>query len=159
MLCDICHEFEATVFYTIIVNNQKTELHLCEKCATKKGLIKSPGSLSLKEFMPLIPHELETEDIRCPLCGLSYKEFRETTKFGCPECYTAFEKKIIPLLRRIHGSVQHIGKTVEKSIKNQKFMDNKMHELRGRLKEAIEAEQYEEAARIRDEMKKMQNTK
>lgn len=158
MLCDICHEKESTVFYTVIVNNQKTELHLCDDCAQKKGLIKPSSLFDLKEFIPLIPHEPEVEELKCPRCGLSYREFRETTKFGCADCYKTFEKKISSLLRRIHGSTQHIGKTIGAEPDEYK-KDNRIHELRSRLKKAVENESYEEAARIRDEIRKIKNSK
>ncbi|MCK4352691.1 UvrB/UvrC motif-containing protein [candidate division WOR-3 bacterium] len=154
MLCDICHKEEATVFYSIIINNQKTELHLCEECAAKKGLIKPPLPSMFKEFLPLMPHEPEFEKLKCLKCGLTYKEFRRLGKFGCPECYKAFEKKILPLLRKIHGNTQHIGKTT--LIQAKKYeKESKLFELKQKLKKAVEDESYEEAAHIRDEIKKL----
>lgn len=154
MLCDICHEREAVLFYTLVINNQKTELHLCESCATKKGLINSVSSLDLKDFIPLISKKSDVEKLKCPRCGLTYNEFMSLTKFGCSECYKAFDKEVSSLARRIHGSDEHIGKSVANVGKSDE-KGVKLFELNKRLKEAIANELYEEAARIRDELKKL----
>lgn len=151
MLCDICHEREAVLFYTLVINNQKSELHLCESCAIKKGLINSVSSLSLKDFIPLISHPPDIDKLKCDRCGLTYRDFISLTKFGCSDCYKAFESEIASLVRRLHGSDEHIGKAVAKpGVKGVKVF-----ELKQRLKKAIESESYEEAARIRDELKKL----
>lgn len=154
MLCDICHEREAVLVYTLVINNQKTELHLCESCAIKKGLINSVSSLDLKDFIPLISHRPDIDKLKCPRCGLTYQEFMSLTKFGCSDCYKAFESELVSLVRRIHGSDEHIGKSVVKRLQN----GDKLFELKHRLKKAIESESYEEAARIRDELKKYQKS-
>lgn len=153
MLCDVCHEQEAVLFYTLVINNQKTELHLCESCAIKKGLIHSVSSLDLKDFIPLISHKRDIDKLKCSRCNSTYKDFISSTKFGCSDCYKVFEPEIAAIVRRIHGSDEHIGKTLVKMGKS----DAKLLELTQRLKEAIESESYEEAARIRDKLKKMKN--
>ncbi len=153
MICDICHKNPATISYTVVVGENKTELYLCQECAEKKGFVKSPNLTDLKELMPLMSSEPDADGLKCPKCGLTYKEFRMQAKFGCSECYKAFEKKIIPLLRKIHGSDQHIGKSTRVSSAKDKN-EIKLFELKKRLNKAIEEESYEEAARIRDEIKK-----
>jgi len=157
MICDICHKNEATILYSVIINNQKTELHLCNKCAAEKGLIKSTQYLNLKEFLPLPFRDSEAEKLRCSHCGLTYKDFLETARLGCSECYRAFRKKIEPLLRKIHGSTQHIGKLAPAKLKKHE-KESTILNLKEHLKKAIESESYEEAARIRDELKKLKSS-
>ncbi len=153
MRCDICHKNDATISYTVVVGGKKTELHLCEECAAKKGLVKASSSMDIKKLMSLGPDEQEIKKLICPRCGLTYKEFREQAKFGCSDCYKAFEEKIIPLFQRIHGSNQHTGKSARIGFEEDKN-EIKIFKLKSRLKKVIESESYEEAAKIRDEIKK-----
>ena len=154
MLCDICHEQEAVLFYTLVINDQKTELRLCETCAAKKGLIDSVGSLDLKDFIPLITHDSDIANLKCPRCGLTYKRFTSVTKFGCSDCYKAFGKEVKLLVRRIHGSDEHIGKSPSRGDKSD-TKELQLFELRKRLKKAVGDEAYEEAARLRDDLRKL----
>lgn len=165
MLCDLCHKEEAIIHWTVLINNQKTDLHLCESCAIKRGLI-TPGGMKFKELFPLIPRG--AENIKCRNCGLSVDEFRNTAKLGCAQCYIDFKKFLVPLLRHIHGSAEHIGKVIpsqqetpaQKQITPSKskpgYEVKKAYAiLKQKLKDAIADESYEEAARIRDEIKKL----
>ncbi|MBI4721960.1 MAG: UvrB/UvrC motif-containing protein [Candidatus Stahlbacteria bacterium] len=155
MLCDICHKSEAVLIYTLVINNQKTALHLCEHCATKRELINSVSSLGLTDFISLISYPDNIDKLKCPRCGLTYRKFISCPKFGCSDCYKVFEKEIAPILRRLQGSDEHIGKMALNSSNNSK--EKKVLELRKRLKDAIAGELYEEAARIRDELKKLKS--
>jgi protein arginine kinase activator len=102
--------------------------------------------------------EAEAVAVKCPDCGLTYADFKKIGRLGCGECYAAFRKYLAPLLKRIHGSSQHMGKTPFKAGKaTKKKMD--MQDLRTKLQRAIEAEEFEEAARIRDQIKELQNSK
>lgn len=168
MLCDLCHKEEAIMHWTVLVNNQKTDLNLCENCAVKKGLI-TPGKMKFKELLPLIPNTKEMENTKCSNCGLSIKEFQSAAKLGCPQCYEEFKKILIPLLKYIHGNAEHIGKIIEmekneqsKKLKNtpekQKLTyDKKRNIIEKQLKTAIANESYEEAACLRDELKKLED--
>ncbi len=153
MLCDICHKNDATISYTVVVGEKKTKLHLCEECAAKKGFIKAFSLMNIQEFIPLDPNEPEVKNLICPKCGLTYKELREQAEFGCSKCYKTFERKIIPLFQKIHGSTQHIGKLVCISAERDK-KEMKIFKFKKRLDKAIKSESYEEAAIIRDEIKK-----
>jgi protein arginine kinase activator len=101
----------------------------------------------------------ETETIiavKCANCGLTYSDFKKIGRLGCGECYNAFKKYLGPLLKRIHGSNQHAGKSPLRAAKvSKKKADSQ--ELRTRLQKAIETEAFEEAARIRDQIKDLEN--
>lgn len=162
MLCDICHKKEATLFYTMIVNDKKTELHMCEECAIKKGLIMphSRGMMGLAGIGSILPAILKEEpeesavDLRCQVCGLTYAGFRKYGRLGCPNCYSTFGDKIKPLLKKIHGSTQHTGKVAPKN-EERMLKKRKVWELKEKLREAVSKESYEEAAKIRDKLKKL----
>ncbi|MBL7151761.1 MAG: UvrB/UvrC motif-containing protein [Candidatus Omnitrophica bacterium] len=160
MLCDICHKNPATVHLTEIVDNQMTELHLCEECAqAKSAQMEQQFGLSdlLAGMAEFSKPQKEAQDLnaKCSNCGLTYTDFRKIGRLGCGECYTSFRKYLAPLLKRIHGSNQHLGKSplkISRVIK--KKMD--LQELRNRLKTAIETEAFEEAAKIRDKIKEIE---
>jgi protein arginine kinase activator len=99
--------------------------------------------------------ELETVSLKCPNCGLAYADFKKIGRLGCGECYTAFRKYLGPLLKRIHGSVVHFGKSPLKATKvTKKKVD--LQDLRNKLQKAIEMETFEEAAKIRDQIKELE---
>ncbi len=156
MLCDICNKNPATVHLTEIIDDQMTELHLCEECARHKSA-QMEQQFGLSELLAgLAEFEKPAEDkevaaIKCPNCGLSYKDFKKIGRLGCSECYSAFKKYLGPLLKRIHGSSLHSGKSPVKVTRAvRKKVD--LQELRYRLQRAIESEQFEEAAKIRDQI-------
>lgn len=157
MLCDICGKNQATVHLTEIINDQITELHLCEQCAQEKSQeMEQQFGLSdllagMVEFdKPSL--EKETTALKCMNCKLTYADFKKIGRLGCGECYNTFKKHLAPLLKRIHGSNQHLGKSPLKISKGlKKKMD--LQDLRLKLQKAIEEEAFEEAAKIRDEIK------
>ncbi|MDD5729872.1 MAG: UvrB/UvrC motif-containing protein [Candidatus Omnitrophica bacterium] len=161
MLCDICGKNQATVHLTEIVDEQMNELHLCEQCARQKsaqmeqqfGLADLLAGLS--EFQKPA-EEKEIVSLKCPNCGLTYNEFKKIGRLGCSECYTAFKKYLGPLLKRIHGSNSHSGKSPAKMAKEPRKDTLDIQELRFKLSKAIEAEQYEEAASLRDQIRSLQ---
>ncbi len=160
MLCDICGKNEATVHLTEIINDQVTKLHLCEGCAKEKGaeMEEHFGLSDLLAGLSDLGAGLEpemTESVKCANCGLSYQNFRKTGRLGCSECYEAFKKQLGPILKRIHGTDRHIGKVPLKSGKVLNEM-NVLQELRQRMEKAIQFEEFEEAARLRDEIKKLE---
>ena len=162
MICDICGKNPATVHLTEIVDDQMSELHLCEECARKKSS-QMESQFGLSDLLAGLAdfekpsEEKETVTLKCPNCGLTYKDFKKVGRFGCSECYTTFRKFLVPLLKRIHGSGSHTGKTPVKIVTakpSRKKVD--IQELRARLQKAVESEAYEEAARIRDQIKQLQ---
>ena len=162
MLCDICAKNPATVHLTEIVDDQMSELHLCEECARKKSS-QMESQFGLSDLLAGLAdfekpsEEKELAAVKCPNCGLTYKDFKKVGRFGCGECYATFKKFLTPLLKRIHGSGMHCGKCPVKitpAKPSRKKAD--IQELRCRLQKAVEDEAYEEAAKIRDQIKELQ---
>ncbi|MBI4972931.1 MAG: hypothetical protein HZC16_03835, partial [Candidatus Omnitrophica bacterium] len=110
MLCDICGKNPATVHLTEIIDDQMTELHLCEGCAHQKSAQMEQqfglGDLlaGMAEFGDKPTLEKESVAVKCPKCGLTYMDFKKIGRLGCGQCYTTFKKYLGPLLKRIHGS-------------------------------------------------------
>jgi len=165
MLCDICKKNKATVHLTEIVDDQMNELHLCEQCAKQKS-VQMEQQFGLADLLAGLTDlgKQTKEDIsqvtalRCPNCGLSYEEFRKTGRLGCSKCYATFKRYLSSLLKKIHGSNQHQGKTplkVPKAVK----VKSELQELRDRLHQAVIAEEYEEAAKIRDKIRNLEKKK
>jgi protein arginine kinase activator len=163
MLCDICNKNPATVHLTEIVDDQMSELHLCEECARKKSS-QMESQFGLSDLLAGLAdfekpsEEKELSALKCPNCGLTYKDFKKVGRLGCGECYITFKKFLIPLLKRIHGSGAHCGKCPVKistgKSPRKKTLD--LQEMRCRLQKAVEDEAYEEAAKIRDQIKELQ---
>jgi len=171
MLCDNCGKNEANVKYTQIINGVKKEMKLCEKCSKELGIddinFNMPIDFSSflgdlisdyeeNNFMPMMP---TPKKLKCHYCNTTYSEFLNTGKFGCAECYDAFSNKIESVLKRIHGSNKYLGRKSKKAVnkvqKNQEQKeDDKLKKLEKDLKQAIKEERYEDAAKIRDEIKK-----
>ena len=160
MLCNICGKNQATVHLTEIIDDQMNELHLCEECAREKSTqMESQFGLSdllagLAEFEnPEADKEVAT--LKCPNCKLTYADFKKIGRLGCGECYLTFKKYLAPLLKRIHGSSQHFGKSPLKAARViKKKLD--FQDLRYKLQKAIEDEAFEEAARIRDQIRELE---
>lgn len=177
MLCENCGEHEANVRYTQIVNGLKKEMALCEKCANEMGIgnmdFNMPINLSsfLSDFFEdsqdsFLPEFTNREELRCKECGMTYDEFIHGGKFGCANCYDTFQNKIDPILKNLHASNQHVGRKskITKPKLNKvdspkeepsKVASSKTDELKEKLKQAIKEERYEDAAKIRDEIKKL----
>ncbi len=159
MLCDICAKREATVHLTEIINEQMTKLHLCEECAKEKGaeMEEHFGLADLLAGLVDLGHPIEAAEdkkLKCPSCGLTYDDFKKLGKVGCGQCYEIFKTYLMPLFKRIHGSDVHIGKIPRKKGRVSKAKKVDIEELKRRLKKTIELEEFEEAAQLRDQIKK-----
>ena len=161
MLCDLCKQSQATVHLTEIVNDQMTELHLCEACANQKGAqVESHFGLAdllsgLADFSKVQePEEVSTK--ACPTCGMTYDDFRKVGRLGCAECYPTFKRSLGSLLKRIHGSPIHVGKSPIRLIKPAKVGKSELLDLKRKLERAIENEEFEEAAKLRDHIRRME---
>jgi protein arginine kinase activator len=163
MLCQICGKNPATVHFTEIHDNKMSELHVCERCAEEKGLHSEPAKQKFDiaaVFADMMNSMTTTEEervghVQCPRCGLLYSAFKETGRLGCAECYSAFQFQLRPLLRRIHGDTRHKGKTPARdgevvSIARQ------VQRLYDELQRAVEREEFERAAEVRDEIKRLE---
>lgn len=161
MFCDECHKEEATVHLTEIINNKVTKLHLCENCARKKsqemeehfGLADLLSGLA--DLVPVVEKKEKISEmigVKCPSCGFTFQNFRKMGRLGCPKCYVTFKNQLNPLLRKIHGSDSHLGKapTKKEVIRDRTVV---LDDLKTRLEKAIETEEFEEAARLRDRIR------
>lgn len=162
MVCDVCSKNQATVHLTEIIDDQMTELHLCEECARQKSAqMESQFGLGdllagLTEFEKHPEKEKETVNINCPSCALTYAEFKKMGRLGCGSCYSAFKKYLGPLLKRIHSSNIHFGKSPLKAIKVARKRTDQAQQLRLALQKAVESEEFETAAKIRDQLKTLE---
>ena len=178
MKCDNCGKREATVKYTQNINGKYSKLQLCEECAKKLGLdmfeMNMPIDFSsflgdmLNDYsgMGLLPSLGINPQEKCEKCGLTYDEFIHTGKFGCVNCYNEFKDKLSPVLKNLHGSSSHIGRKAinAKNTNSKEFEENKQKDtkkdeiskLQQELKKAVQEERYEDAAKIRDNIKKLE---
>lgn len=159
MLCELCKQSQATVHLTEIVNEQMTELHLCEVCANQKGTqVESHFGLAdlltgLADFNKTTEPEGDVTIKSCPTCGMTYDDFRKVGRLGCADCYGAFKRSLGSLLKRIHGSPIHLGKAPVRLVKPAKSK-TELQELKRKLERAIDGEEFEEAARLRDAIRR-----
>ncbi len=153
MKCQECGQL-ATVHLTDIVNKQKHEAHLCDECARKHGLFAdAPAQLNLQALVKLTLGQPAAAppgegSLTCPVCGLKYASFRADGRLGCAHDYDAFRAALEPLLVRIHHSTKHAGKVPRAAGRRAELAD-----LGDRLRVAVAAENYEEAARLRDRLR------
>ena len=160
MLCELCKQVQATVHLTEIVNDQMAELHLCEACANQKGAqVESHfGLADLLSELADFSKTQEPEDVvtkACPNCGMTYEDFRKVGRLGCAQCYQTFKRSLGSLLKRIHGSPIHLGKSPARLVKPAKAK-TELAELKRKLSRAIEQEEFEEAARLRDQVRRLE---
>jgi protein arginine kinase activator len=163
MLCQICNKNPATVHLTEIQDNRTSELHVCQSCAQEKGLAPqvNPKNFSVSELVAKMFDDMATGEeekigpVQCPHCGMQYTAFKDTGRLGCAECYTTFQAKLRPLLRRIHGSTRHTGKhpsadgeAVARTRQVQRLQDE--------LQRAIDREDFERAAELRDQIRTLE---
>ena len=158
--CDRC-ENPATVHLTDIkVGGEKTERHLCEKCAATLHVPSASKELAklLKSFEPttaLATQGPAVAALTCPECGMTYAEFRQHGRFGCARDYEIFGEQIEKLLKRIHGSTRYAGKRPGGGAIKPPPTRDELLRVRSLLDDAIKAENYEEAARLRDQIRRL----
>jgi protein arginine kinase activator len=158
--CDHCDK-SATHHSVEILKGQKIEKHLCDEHAAKEGLAikatQTPINKLLTNFAKTQTVDATPQpEWTCNHCGMTFAEFREHSVLGCPECYTAFENPLSALLERAHeGGTKHLGKTPRRSDGDDQRQQQLLR-LRKRLEEAVTCEDYELAARLRDEIQRHQ---
>lgn len=184
MLCENCNENEATIHYTEVINGVKNEHHICSECASKLDLGYYGNMLGAElPFAKLLTGlfaagraaagsgESPMAHIICPQCGMNFEEFTRVGKFGCAECYNVFGPLIDDNIRKIQGSSEHMGKkyanvkkedvdlsdVIESEIKFDGHEEIEL--LQAKLKEAIELENYEDAANLRDRIRELKAKK
>jgi protein arginine kinase activator len=164
MSCDQCREREAVIHLTQIVNEQVTTLHLCERCAAEKGVespsgvVKTPLGSFLAAMGKNLPETVAAprSGETCGRCGGSLQDFRESGRLGCPECYRSFEVPLRELLRRLHGSTHHVGERYAEHGAAPADGRVESAQLREQLRLAVETENFELAAELRDRLRVME---
>jgi protein arginine kinase activator len=168
MKCDFCDQ-KATVFLTQLVEGQMKKVCLCESCAQEKG-VTDPTGFSLADMLmsgtptsaiigsPAFAKTRGSSAKKCPNCGFSADDLNRVRRFGCSECFEAFRPEMELILRGMHQGIYHVGK-VPKGYEEIHARDERLEELRGRLESAITAENYEDAAQLRDEIRKLETFK
>jgi Uncharacterized protein with conserved CXXC pairs len=160
MHCQICKKTEATIHLTEITDGHRTEMHLCEQCAQEQGItVKSqmPINELLSSLLSVQPtdedlFELPDKDLSCPICGFALSHLRDEALLGCPNDYEVFEKSLLPLIKKAHnGKAVHCGKVPSKVPKETKVQTELLN-LRQQLKAAVQSENYELAAKLRDQI-------
>jgi protein arginine kinase activator len=151
--CQSCNK-PATVHLTDIVSGTKKEIHLCQQCAEKQEILKQQ-ELNLNAILQTVIGQhlgAETDELSrltCPSCGIKYMEFKAGGRLGCPHDYEVFQEALLPLLDRIHRSRRHVGKVAPHASAHA-ARQAELRELRQQLRQAVESEAYEQAARLRD---------
>lgn len=152
MLCEECGKRPAEVLMTAVVGGQATTRNLCRECLKKY----KAGDLQavLAAVLSAMADKSQTPEIICPRCGETYAEFQKSGMLGCAECYRAFRGELTPLITRVQGRSQHAGRRPPVSEEEQARL-SLMDELRARMEAAVAEENFEEAARLRDELRAM----
>src|SRR4051812_4728045 len=161
MKCDACKNNTATVHLTEIKNGKKLEKHLCEQCAAQQEGLPVKSHTPINELLTnfVLAHSgqmAKEQTAACESCGVTWAEFRQNGLLGCEHDYALFEKDLTPLLQRAHeGATHHLGKVPQRrggtGVPAKRGMD--LAKLRKELARAVEVEDYERAAKLRDQIR------
>lgn len=172
MYCELCKKNPATIHYTKIINGQKEEKHLCEQCANnlKEPMMPFPTlgltpDFSMADFIggffnqgtqpqSYVQKNMSAYDA-CPTCGMTAGEFRQQGQVGCSQCYHYFSDYMPSLIQRIHGNSRHIGKVPVRGEAKLAAVQQ-AQSLKEQLQAAIQREDFEQAAQLRDKIKQME---
>jgi len=158
MKCQNCPKTATLHITEVVSDSQFEELHLCEECAQKYLYEPQPAKTLIKTVESGISEIEETESIggrQCDVCGLKFVDFRNTGRLGCPHDYTAFHAELTPLLEGIHGGTKHAGKTPRR-LPQTRQAQQELTKLRKQLHKAVSDEAYEDAARLRDRIRQLE---
>ncbi len=166
MLCQHCQKNEATTHVKTMINGEYAEYRLCPECAHELGydsmfsdFTADFGGLLGSFFSAALP--ARSGATHCKLCGSTMHDIKNTGKVGCAECYDTFFSELMPTIRNVHGNTEHIGKRpvieyekVEEDQSDRK--ESSLEDLKSQLRQAIEDENFERAAELRDKIKEME---
>ncbi|MFT5466784.1 MAG: protein arginine kinase activator [Verrucomicrobiales bacterium] len=184
MECDACKEDNASIFLTEVVEGKVKKVNLCQTCAEEKG-VNNPKGFNLAELLKGIGEQTiqpkSSRGLICPKCGFSQGDFKKTGRMGCSECYDIFTAGLEGLLKAMHKGLSHMGKAphgfeaglipeipaaagaddepleeLEPEPEPVPTEENRIEALQEKLASSIEEENYEEAARIRDELRQIE---
>ena len=162
VMCRECGIRPSKIHYTEIVNDNMITMDLCAECAEERGIdVHKASGYGLGDlFAGLIEDTTEEESekitrVQCPSCGYQYSDFKKMGRLGCPDCYEAFSGQLLPLLRQLHGDTEHQGKSPQApgpAAKTRK----ELLDLKEQLSKAVQSEEYEKAAEIRDRITELE---
>lgn len=157
MVCDICKQNVATVHLTQIIEGKTKKVDLCEACSKAKGF-DDPTGFSLADLLLGLGTAQEMEqatagtEVKCPHCGFTQADFKKAGRLGCAECYHTFAEGLEGLLKTMHKGTKHVGKRPQ-SLQRSEDYSEKVQNLQKKLEKAVGEENFEQAARLRDEIK------
>ncbi len=155
MICDVCKNNQATVFLTQIVEGKMQKVNLCEACSKDKG-VTDPTGFALADLLLGLGAAQEMERggnaQKCPVCGFGQADFKKTGRLGCSACYQTFAEGLAPLLKGMHKGVLHVGK-VPSQLAVSMERESRLKDLHRDLRLAVSEENYETAARLRDQIR------
>ncbi len=177
MFCPFCKTRQATLHFLEIIDQQKTEIHICEVCAAEKGYIKG-GDFTIGNLIssmlqgatptveePKLGKEKEkrkknsprvAEELACPFCEATWTDLRNSGRIGCTVCYETFEQPIGQLLENTQGSAKHLGKFPPH--RGDQTFESELRRMQVELDKAVAKEQYEAAAKLRDQIRELRRT-
>ena len=173
--CDVCQSNEAEVFLTQIVGGKMQKVNLCKSCSKDRG-VDDPTGFALTELLsglgtstetekPAVAHGSETSGgsgettttvtaAKCPVCGFTQADFKKTGRLGCSECYQMFTESLGSLLKAMHKGTHHTGK-MPVALARRKEITERMKNLQDDLQKAVKDEDYENAASLRDQIRRL----
>ena len=169
MLCEKCKKKEATIMYKEIINGQKGSYALCADCASEMGVLDGTKKLISDPFdemnslfgslFGIATHQKKqlTEEKKCSLCSITFKELAAEGMAGCPQCYSDFADELSASISRIHGSSVHTGSAPAEFMEGRE-KKRQIEALEKELRAAVEAEEYEKAASLRDRLREIRNS-
>jgi protein arginine kinase activator len=155
MICEVCQQENATVHLTQIISGKMQKIDLCEKCAKEKG-VADPAGFSLADMLLGLGAGEEikaggSDELQCPQCGFTQPDFKKTGRLGCPQCYVTFAEGLGVILKDMHKGTVHKGKIPARAVRAAEY-HNQLKSLHASLQSAVQAENYEQAAALRDQI-------
>jgi len=160
MHCDVCQKNDATVYLTQIVEGKMQKVNLCEHCAKEKG-VSDPTGFAMADLLLGLGATQQIEHggqpaQKCPVCGFTQTDFKKTGRLGCSACYDTFADGLANLLKGMHKGLKHTGK-MPAHLSRRYAMADRVKSLETDLQKAVKNEKYEDAARLRDEIQKIEH--
>lgn len=158
MQCDVCQSKEATVFLTQIVEGKMQKVNLCEACSKEKG-VNDPTGFALADLLLGLGAAQDLEKnpgvLKCTVCGFTQADFKKTGRLGCSACYGVFSEGLQGMLKNMHKGTRHTGKTPA-ALQKAREHNERLRGLQEDLAKAVEAEEYEKAADLRDRIRRIE---
>lgn len=161
MLCERCHRNTATTILTQTINGHASMEHLCAECAYQSGFTGLFNGFPFSQIFSGMNRAARGSTKRCPKCGASLQEIVNSGHMGCAECYRTFLSDLAPTIQSIHGKAAHVGKRPSSSVPKptpiRPLLSEQIAQLKGDLQQAVREENFETAAKLRDQIRELSN--